>query len=309
MNIKVSAVTSNYNHAAYIGRAIESILALGDCVDEFLILDDASTDNSLDVIEKYMRGCQKIRLLRNDKNQGVVRADNRLFHEAQGTHILPLGADDYLISENVIELIKLADRYPRAGIYFGDYYYDYVERGYQLLVYPGLKPDSTFIPPENAGKVLTGSVPSHVGHLLNRKFLLENNAYMEKHRHYVDGFVNFVLALRNGFCYLPKPTGVMVMLPGSFANAANRNWKIRKAMIMNVLDTLKNDPQFSDLYPLFVKYKFFNNHGVGLTRLLVSDLTVWDRHSLKILYDTFINCVYMYYCRVFMDRFFHRHKV
>lgn len=309
MNIKVSAVIANYNHSAYIGRAIESVLALGDYVDEFLIIDDASTDNSLEVIEKYTRQCQKIRILHSDKNQGVCRSFNRLFIEARGTHILQLAADDYLVPENMIELIKLADQYPDAGIYFGDYYYDYVERGYKVLVYPRLTPDSVFISPENAGRILTGSVPSHVGNIWRRRHLLENNGYMEKHSHYTDGFVNFVLALRYGFCYLPKPTAVMVMLPGSFANSRNRDWKVRKAMILNVLDTLKNDLQFSDLYPLFVKYKFFNNHGVGLTRLLVTDFTVWDRYSLKILFDTFINCVYMFYCQVFMDRFFHRHKV
>jgi glycosyltransferase involved in cell wall biosynthesis len=309
MKIRVSAVIANYNHSTYIGKAIESVLALGDCIDEFLILDDVSTDNSLDVIEKYAAFCQKIRILRNDKNQGVCRSFNRLFTEAGGTHILQLAADDYLIPENVFELIKLADKYPDAGIYFGDYYYDYVDRGYQVLVYPGLKPASAFIPPEKSGRVLTGSVPSHVGNILNRQFLLKNNGYMEKHCHYTDAFVNCALALRHGFCYLPKPTGVMVMLPGSFANAGNHDWKIRKTMIMNILHTLKNDPQFSDLYRLFVKYKFFNNHGVCLPRLLVTDFTVWDRYSLKILFDTFINCVYLFYCRVFMDRFFHRHKV
>jgi len=300
---------TNYNHSAHIGKAIESVMALGDYVDEFLIMDDASTDNSLEVIENYATHCPKIRILRNDTNQGTFRNSNRLLAESRGSHVLAIAADDYLIPENCIELIKLADKYPEAGIYFGDYYYDYTERDYQLLVYPGLKPDSTFIPPEDAGRILTSSAPSHIGMLVNRRFILENRGYMEKHRHYTDGFVNFVLALRHGFCYLPKPTGVMVMLPGSYANVGNRDWKTRKTMIMNVLDTLKNDPQFSDLYPLFVKYKFFNNHGVGLTRLLVTDFTVWDRYSLKILYDTFINCVYMYYCRVFMDRFFRRHNV
>lgn len=309
VNIKVSAVMANYNHSMYIGKAIESILALGDYVDEFLILDDASSDNSLEIIGQFAEQYPKIQVLRNEKNQGVCRTFNRLFNEASGTHILQLAADDYLIPDNMIELIKLANQYPDAGIYFGDYYYDYVERGYKVLVYPGLKPDSTYIQTEKTGEVMTGSVASHVGNLLNRRFLLDNQGYMEKHRHYTDGFLNYTLVLRHGFCYLPKPMAVMVMLPGSFANAGNRCWKNRKVMILSILDTLKNDPQFSDLYPQFVKYKFFNNHGVGLTRLLVTDFTIWDRYSLKILTDTFINCVYMFYCRIIMDRFFHRHKV
>ncbi|MBM3777382.1 MAG: glycosyltransferase family 2 protein [Acidimicrobiia bacterium] len=52
----LSALMLNYNHGRYLGRAIEAIVAQSRPADEFLILDDASTDDSVEVIERHAPG-------------------------------------------------------------------------------------------------------------------------------------------------------------------------------------------------------------------------------------------------------------
>ena len=69
----LSVVTPNYNHGHLIGRAIEAVLSQSRCPDEYLILDDASTDNSLEIIEHYASRHPFIRVLRNKQNLGVSR--------------------------------------------------------------------------------------------------------------------------------------------------------------------------------------------------------------------------------------------
>ncbi len=68
--MRVSVIIPNYNHAPYLDERIESVLNQTYKDFEVIILDDSSTDNSRDVIEKY-RGHEKIRgIVYNEQNSG-----------------------------------------------------------------------------------------------------------------------------------------------------------------------------------------------------------------------------------------------
>ena len=66
----VSVVIPNYNHACYLSERIESILNQTFQNFEIIILDDNSTDNSKDVIEKYRKNPHVTQIVYNDKNSG-----------------------------------------------------------------------------------------------------------------------------------------------------------------------------------------------------------------------------------------------
>jgi glycosyltransferase involved in cell wall biosynthesis len=81
----VSLVIPAYNREAYLGQAIESVLAQTFSDFELLVIDDGSTDRSRDVARAYRD--PRIRLLHNDRNQGLPRARNTGVDSARGVYL------------------------------------------------------------------------------------------------------------------------------------------------------------------------------------------------------------------------------
>lgn len=90
---RASVLIPSYNHAAYIGDAIESILGQSLTDFELIIVDDGSTDNSWDIIENYARSDSRIVAIRQE-NQGPAAAGNRALRLAKGDFIAFHTSDD-----------------------------------------------------------------------------------------------------------------------------------------------------------------------------------------------------------------------
>jgi glycosyltransferase involved in cell wall biosynthesis len=83
----ISVLMSCYNNATSLEEAIESILNQSYSDFEFLIINDGSTDNSQDILNKYYSN-KKIKLFKNKKNIGLTKSLNILIEKAQGEIIL-----------------------------------------------------------------------------------------------------------------------------------------------------------------------------------------------------------------------------
>ena len=92
MNELVSIIMPSYNTADYISDSIKSIQSQSYQNLELLIVDDCSTDNSLDVIFSF--DDSRIRLLQNKKNSGAALSRNYALREAKGKWIAFLDSDD-----------------------------------------------------------------------------------------------------------------------------------------------------------------------------------------------------------------------
>jgi glycosyltransferase involved in cell wall biosynthesis len=77
MSPKISVLMPNYNCEKYIEQAIQSILKQEFQDFEFIIIDDASTDASWEIISKYAKIDTRIVPLRNEKNQKICKSLNR----------------------------------------------------------------------------------------------------------------------------------------------------------------------------------------------------------------------------------------
>lgn len=91
----VSICLPTYNYAAFIGRAIESVLAQTFADFELLIFDDASTDDTETVVERYL-GDERVRYVRHHRNQGLFTNFNLSAQAARGRFVKYLCADDWL---------------------------------------------------------------------------------------------------------------------------------------------------------------------------------------------------------------------
>lgn len=108
----VSILMPVYNSERTIAVAIESCLQQTYRNIEILVLDDASTDNTVAVAEKY----RQIRVLKHDLNKGTAAARNTLLREARGEFIAWLDADDTMMPERIQKQLIFMQRHPEVDI-------------------------------------------------------------------------------------------------------------------------------------------------------------------------------------------------
>lgn len=97
----VSVIMPNYNGAKYIKDSIDSVLAQTYQNWELIIVDDCSTDNSLEVIAQYQD--ERIKVFKNEKNSGAAVSRNKAIENATGRYIAFLDSDDLWL-ENKLAL-------------------------------------------------------------------------------------------------------------------------------------------------------------------------------------------------------------
>ena len=101
--VKVSVIIPVYNVAPYLGECLDSVIQQSLTDIEIICIDDCSTDDSLQLLQKYAVSDSRIRILCNDKNRDVSATRNRGIREAVGKHIFFMDSDDTFFSNNALE--------------------------------------------------------------------------------------------------------------------------------------------------------------------------------------------------------------
>ncbi|MFA1737431.1 glycosyltransferase [Lysinibacillus fusiformis] len=121
-NIKISVVIPAFNAELYIEKAIQSILRQTVHVNEIIIIDDGSVDQTCKIVRNIQKDEPKIVLL-TQKNAGASAARNRGIHEATGDWILFLDADDECSKELVkIYVTKIKEATEKFSMMYTAYF-------------------------------------------------------------------------------------------------------------------------------------------------------------------------------------------
>lgn len=97
--MKISILTAVYNTADYLPQCIESVLAQTHADWQMVCVDDGSTDNSLDVLNRYATRDSRIVVLHKDENQGQAKARNEAYLHTDGDIVMMLDSDDWLATD------------------------------------------------------------------------------------------------------------------------------------------------------------------------------------------------------------------
>jgi glycosyltransferase involved in cell wall biosynthesis len=102
-------------------EALQSVLNQHYSNIELIVIDDASTDNSVHVIESFLINHQNIRFIKQDVNTGNCEAFNTALRHANGNYIIDLAADDILLPERISQGVEtFAQQSSDYGINFTD---------------------------------------------------------------------------------------------------------------------------------------------------------------------------------------------
>ena len=119
MSVKVSIIIPVFNVAPYLSKCMESVSdqTLQDI--EIIAVNDASTDNSLEILNEYAIVYDVIKIINLDFNQGQANARNEGIRVSKGKYIYFMDSDDYLVKNDVLNtLFELAEQHFLEGVIF-----------------------------------------------------------------------------------------------------------------------------------------------------------------------------------------------
>lgn len=105
--MKISVIMSVYNCEKYLRESIESICNQDYKNFEFLIVNDASTDNSEKIILEIAEKDNRIRYIKNEKNIGLTKSLNKLISMASGELIARMDADDIAVNNRFSQQVRI----------------------------------------------------------------------------------------------------------------------------------------------------------------------------------------------------------
>ncbi len=120
MNTKITIITVCYNSAKTIEDTIQSVINQTYDNIEYIIVDGLSTDNTLDIVDKYK---DKITKIVSEKDAGLYDAINKGIGLATGDIIANLNSDDFYIDNNVITDVMAKMLEEKSDTLYADLYY------------------------------------------------------------------------------------------------------------------------------------------------------------------------------------------
>jgi len=112
----VSILTTCYDREAYLGQAIESVLASSFEDFEYIIVDDGSSDSSVEIAQRYAAADPRIRVHVNERNLGDYPNRNRAASFAQGEYIKYVDSDDIICPHGLQVMVECMRRFPDAAL-------------------------------------------------------------------------------------------------------------------------------------------------------------------------------------------------
>lgn len=243
----LSVIIPNYNHGHHLPECLDSVLSQSVPPNEVLLIDDGSTDDSVAVMERLARAHPLVRVVRNEKNSGVLITVNRGIDLAQGDYFLPLAADDRPLPGLFAKTLTLLSRHPQAAFCGGITQFNDIVTGLQYYYGTHVSDHPVYLPPEEMvrlarrGRMLIFTTPI----LLRRSAVIEAGHYLPQLRSCSDWFTAWIVGYRYGVCYLPEVLGRFEKNPKGYSAASTRTTKDRLEIYRQILDHLAL-PQYQD---------------------------------------------------------------
>lgn len=143
MEDKVSVITPTYNSAKYVEKTIRSVQSQTYTNWEMIIVDDCSTDNTCEIIENIITIDKRIKLIKQEQNQGAGAARTLAMQNSTGKYIAYLDADDIWLPEKLEKQVRFMSE---NGISFSCTSYEVIDDdGKQLHKYVHMLPRVDYV--------------------------------------------------------------------------------------------------------------------------------------------------------------------
>jgi len=204
----LTTVLVNYNHARFLPHSLRSLLAQTHRGGELIVIDDASTDNSIDVISEFLPHFPNARLIRNPMNQGTVANMNDGLQLGHGSYVHFAAADDIFYPPLYETGLRLLGANPGAAMFCSrSDGIDEAGRNLKRISPPAgyPLPIPGFISPLETRNLLMREDGWFMGNttLFRRAAVIDEGGFPVELQAFADGYMSRLLALKYGSCFSP----------------------------------------------------------------------------------------------------------
>ena len=241
--MKISFITASYNYAEYISETIESVINQTYENWELIIIDDGSKDNSIDIINSYVKKYpEKIMLLThpNNENRGLKETVKLGVQNATGDFVAFVESDDYIRKDYLEKKLEIIKKFPNIKFIYNDVEMvgnvsdndvkidtlDITRRMYENKNFPISL--HRFMP-------ITNLVPTFSCVMVERKALLKCN-FETPQNAWLDWWLWGQLAVNNEFYFIPEKLSYWRLHNSSYINTSKESilkkaFQFKKALL------------------------------------------------------------------------------
>ncbi len=289
MKIKLSVIIPVFNSSNLIKKCLNSIKKQLRSNTELILIDDASTDNSIQIIKKYSQYCKFIKLIQIKKNLGAANTRNVGIHASRGEYICFLDSDDKLRAGAIANILGNLKTYPKKDLYVLRNYITSRKKNELLPEFNSIynlkikkKSIINFIRNFNTFR------PTCWNFVFNKKFLNINSILFNRNIKISEDwpFTSKALCLSNSFQIIKKPTHIYQRLqPVSLGTTTGYVWVIANLKIINEINTFLNKNK-GNLN--IKKIKFLKTIIERANFFIFSDILICSNNEIKKISKYFI---------------------
>jgi glycosyltransferase involved in cell wall biosynthesis len=250
--LTLSVLLLNYNQAHCVERALESVVGQSRPPDEFIVVDDDSTDESPAIIQSYAERYPYLRFVRNPKNKGAVANIVSSQRLPKGDWLFIISADDYALPGAFESAMALIEQHPKAGIAFGPMH-KVDERGKRIGASDASAWDEPlfasperfleeYLEAEQAGTSASAAT------FYRREALQEIGYQPPELGHWCDTFALRAIGLRYGACYTPTPIAAWTKATDTLSQSARKDPRMMLDIVARA-EWLMRSERFRDDFP------------------------------------------------------------
>ena len=267
---KLSVVLPNYNHAACLPNWFKAVYSQSLQPYEIIIIDDASTDNSGEVLQQHSQNHPEVRILHNDKNRGVGYGVNRGLDLATGDYIFFSASDDEILPGFFEKSMRLLAAHPQAALSCTVSEWHYVNTTLRWHMAAGMADRPCYLAPDDLmrlgrrGKLCIVSQSA----VMRKQPLREAGGFRADLRWHCDWFATYVGGFRHGICYVPEPLSSVSIHPRSYFQAGHKSPEHRQ-VLLRLLELLSSE-ECADVAPRVRDSGALSLFALPMVRLLWS---------------------------------------
>ncbi len=252
VSLRLSVVIPNFNHGALVGDALRAIAGQTTAADEIIVVDDGSTDNSAEVLERLSKEIPRLRVLRLEENRGAIFALNHGLKNARGDYINFGAADDLAQPGLFAAMLEVLTLHPQAAFACCEAIVTEMESG-RTEFRPPVRPSSAeaYFPPAQVRNllrridnwILSGTA------VVRRDLVLDLGGFDPALGAFTDGFLFRKLALRHGFCFVPRLGLTWRVSTEGLSRSQAANFANSMSVLSLAVLRMRADPEFPSWYP------------------------------------------------------------